>query len=72
MGMLNWTRALSGVRACRVRALISSVYTETDIVARVFNLKLKALIQEIDGGIFGRCVARVHTIEYQKRGLHKS
>ena len=60
------------MRARRVGALISSVYTETDIVARVFNLKLKALIQEIDGGIFGRCVARVHTIEYQKRGLHKS
>jgi hypothetical protein len=38
-----------------------------DLVARVFNLKLKALlkdISEIDG-----FAARVHSIEFQKRGL---
>ena len=42
-----------------------------DIVARVFHLKLTALLKAIDGtpGIFGRCRGRVHTIEYQKRGL---
>jgi hypothetical protein len=41
-----------------------------DVVARVFKLKKKQLTAEIFGdGIFGRCPARVWTIEYQKRGL---
>ncbi|SJL16837.1 uncharacterized protein ARMOST_20366 [Armillaria ostoyae] len=41
-----------------------------DIVARVFQLKKEALLQEIKkGGIFGKVRAVVHTIEFQKRGL---
>ena len=45
-----------------------------DIVARVFRLKLKALMQEIKGekgkdGIFGQLVGSVIAIEFQKRGL---
>ena len=40
-----------------------------DIVARVFEAKKKALCKEIKDGIFGRAVAMVHTIEFQKRGL---
>lgn len=41
-----------------------------DLTARVFNMKLKAILQEItSGGIFGKCVAHVYTIEFQKRGL---
>jgi hypothetical protein len=41
-----------------------------DLVARVFKLKKEQLTDEIFGdGIFGKCPARVWTIEYQKRGL---
>jgi helitron helicase-like protein len=41
-----------------------------DIIARVFHLKKKQLMREIfNDGIFGKCLARVWTIEYQKRGL---
>lgn len=41
-----------------------------DLVARVFNLKKKALLEEITKhGIFGRTVAHIYTIEFQKRGL---
>lgn len=43
-----------------------------DIIARVFNLKKKALLQLItdkQGGVFGRCIAHIYTIEFQKRGL---
>lgn len=40
-----------------------------DIVARVFNLKLKELMSEITGGLFGPSVADVHVIEFQKRIL---
>ncbi len=41
-----------------------------DLVARVFRMKQKALLQEIaKNGIFGRTVAHIHTIEFQKRGL---
>ncbi len=40
------------------------------MIARVFNLKKKALIKEVyDKGIFGKAAAHVHTIEFQKRGL---
>ncbi len=41
-----------------------------DIVARVFQLKKEALLDEIKkGGIFGKVRAIVHTIEFQKCGL---
>ena len=41
-----------------------------DLVARVFQLKLKMLLEELfKDGIFGHAVARVWCIEYQKRGL---
>jgi len=41
-----------------------------DLIARVFNLKLKALLSEIiDKRVFGRCVAWNYSIEFQKRGL---
>ncbi|KNZ72420.1 hypothetical protein J132_03386 [Termitomyces sp. J132] len=40
-----------------------------DIVARVFELKKNAVVKEIKEGLFGSCVAYVHTIEFQKRGL---
>lgn len=40
-----------------------------DMVARVFNLKLKSLLEELNEGLFGMQVARVHSIEFQKRGL---
>lgn len=46
-------------------------YTDRpDLVARVFNLKKKALLEDITKhGILGRVIAHVHTIEFQKRGL---
>ncbi|KAG9219893.1 hypothetical protein CCMSSC00406_0010065 [Pleurotus cornucopiae] len=45
-------------------------YDRPDLVARVFQLKKKAILEEIQThGIFGRTVAYVYTIEFQKRGL---
>lgn len=41
-----------------------------DIVARVFNMKKKALLKDIyENGVFGRTAAYIYTIEFQKRGL---
>ncbi|KAF0311103.1 hypothetical protein FJT64_018041 [Amphibalanus amphitrite] len=41
-----------------------------DLVARVFHLKLKALLKELTtSGIFGRCVSMLMVVEFQKRGL---
>lgn len=41
-----------------------------DIVARVFHLKLASLIDDImKKKIFGKAIAYVYTVEYQKRGL---
>jgi Helitron helicase-like domain at N-terminus len=45
-----------------------------DIVARVFHVKQRQLLEEVRGngnhlGCFGRCMAVTWTIEYQKRGL---
>src|SRR5580658_7341576 len=45
-------------------------YDRPDLVAQVFQLKKEAVLHEITkGGIFGRTVAHVYTIEFQKRGL---
>ena len=47
-----------------------SPYDRPDLVARVFEMKKKALVEDIKkNGIFGRAVAFVYTIEFQKRGL---
>jgi hypothetical protein len=41
-----------------------------DLVARVFQLKLKAFIEEMrQRNIFGDHTASIYTVEYQKRGL---
>ncbi|QRW04504.1 ATP-dependent DNA helicase PIF1 [Ceratobasidium sp. AG-Ba] len=41
-----------------------------DIAVRVFELKRRALLDDISKKhVLGRCVAHVHTIEFQKRGL---
>lgn len=41
-----------------------------DLVARVFQQKLKLLLDDlVKGRIFGEVTGRVHTIEFQKRGL---
>ncbi|POM80136.1 Helitron helicase-like protein [Phytophthora palmivora] len=40
-----------------------------DIVARVFMQKPKTLNKDLDEGLLGIVAARVHVVEYQKRGL---
>lgn len=41
-----------------------------DLIARVFQLKKQAIIRDIyKNGVFGRTVAYVYTVEFQKRGL---
>jgi hypothetical protein len=41
-----------------------------DLIVRVFHQKMKELIKDIEERqIFGKCVARVHTIEFQKHSL---
>ena len=41
-----------------------------DLVARVFHLKLNSLLHDImKKNIFGKGIAQVYTVEYQKRGL---
>ena len=46
-----------------------SPYDRPDIIARVYWEKYKAFIKEIEkDGIFGKCIARVSVVEFQKRG----
>lgn len=40
-----------------------------DLCCRVFHLKLEALIADLTSGMFGKVIAYIYTIEYQKRGL---
>ncbi|XP_052901350.1 uncharacterized protein LOC128307508 [Anopheles moucheti] len=40
-----------------------------DLTARVFRLKLKAILNDLSAGVLGLEIARIHVIEYQKRGL---
>jgi hypothetical protein len=45
-------------------------FDRPDIVARVFNQKLKQLMSElIDKKVLGEVVVKIHVIEFQKRGL---
>jgi hypothetical protein len=40
-----------------------------EIVTRVFNLKLDALLKDIKDGVLGNVIAKIWVIEFQKRGL---
>jgi len=40
-----------------------------DLVTRVFNLKLDALLKDIKDGVFDNVIAKIWVIEFQKRGL---
>jgi hypothetical protein len=41
-----------------------------DLVSRVFNMKLRALIKDIiKNNVFGRPIAHIYVVEWQKRGL---
>jgi len=40
-----------------------------DLVTRVFNLKLDALLKDIKDGVLGNVIAKIWVIEFQKRGL---
>jgi PIF1-like helicase/Helitron helicase-like domain at N-terminus len=47
-----------------------SAQDRPDIVARVFKLKLDLLMDDlINKSVFGKVIAHMHTIEFQKRGL---
>ena len=40
-----------------------------DLLARVFQMKLKSLLTDLGkGGIFGRTMAKLMVVEFQKRG----
>ena len=46
------------------------VYYRPDIIARVFNLKIKSILKDFtDNQVLGRVAGYVYTIEFQKRGL---
>lgn len=46
-----------------------SAQDRPDIVSRVWQQKLDSFLHDIDEGVLGVMVAKVHVIEYQKRGL---
>ena len=47
-----------------------SAQDRPDLIARVFNMKLKAILKDIlKEGIFGKVVAYLHTIKFQKYGF---
>ncbi|GMF29926.1 unnamed protein product [Phytophthora fragariaefolia] len=41
----------------------------SDILARVWQLKLKVKLADLDEGLLGRLEARIYVLEFQKRGL---
>ncbi|PIA42210.1 hypothetical protein AQUCO_02100228v1 [Aquilegia coerulea] len=60
----KWPEIQNELKPCQ------SALDRHDLVARVFELKRKAIMDEIEKKeIFGRVVAKVYTIEFQKRGL---
>ncbi len=40
-----------------------------ELVTRVFNLKLDALLKDIKDGVLGNVIAKIWVIKFQKRGL---
>jgi hypothetical protein len=40
-----------------------------ELVTRIFNLKLDALLKDIKDGVLGNVIAKIWVIEFQKRGF---
>lgn len=60
----NWPEVLENLNPGETPA------DRPDIVARVFKIKLAALLKElVECGVLGKVIAYVYTIEFQKRGL---
>lgn len=60
----TWTEIVSNLRDGEQTS------DRPDLVARVFKIKLDALIEVLKkNGLLGQCLAFVYTIEFQKRGL---
>ncbi|SCV68086.1 BQ2448_207 [Microbotryum intermedium] len=65
---------LIGERSCVSSARAKRRTTCPNIVARVFEAKLQALMDDVYGtrdcaGVFGQVLSHIYVIEYQKRGL---
>ncbi|GBN46553.1 hypothetical protein AVEN_271314-1 [Araneus ventricosus] len=53
-----------------LNSIIQRLEDRPDIIVRVFNMKLKELLEHIcKHGIFGTVLAYIYVIEFQKRGL---
>ncbi|GMF15923.1 unnamed protein product [Phytophthora fragariaefolia] len=46
-----------------------SAQDRPDVVARVYQMKLAALLKDLDEGVLGRIQDRIYMVEFQKRGL---
>ncbi|GMF41744.1 unnamed protein product [Phytophthora fragariaefolia] len=46
-----------------------SAQDRPDVVARVYQVKLAALLKDLNEGVLGRVQARIYVVEFQKRGL---
>ncbi|GMF63250.1 unnamed protein product [Phytophthora fragariaefolia] len=46
-----------------------SAQDRPDVVARVYQTKLAALLKDLDEGVFGRVQAWIYVVEFQTRGL---
>ncbi|GMF49762.1 unnamed protein product [Phytophthora fragariaefolia] len=46
-----------------------SAQDRPDVVARVYQMKLAALLKDLDEGVLGRVQARIYVVEFQKRGF---
>ncbi|GMF48411.1 unnamed protein product [Phytophthora fragariaefolia] len=57
-------QTLSGVHGYRA----GTAQDRREIVARVWQLKLKAKLADLDEGLLGRLEARIYVVEFQKRG----
>ncbi|GMF45631.1 unnamed protein product [Phytophthora fragariaefolia] len=46
-----------------------SAQDRPDVVGRVYQVKLAALLKDLDEGVLGRVQVRIYVVEFQKRGL---
>jgi hypothetical protein len=62
----NWAEIQDALRDTNITA-----NERPDIITRVFKLKLDSLLKDLTKeGIFGKAIAHVHVVEWQKRCAH--
>jgi hypothetical protein len=66
---VTWERVIKWKKIIDALLLKQTAKDRHELITRVFNLKLDALLKDIKNNVLGNVITKIWVIEFQKRGL---